>query len=356
MAVAGFSLLLALWAGLTRLGWNPALPGRLPGEHGPLMVSGFLGTLIGLERAAALGTPWSYGAPILTAIATLSALAGLPSPIGYLLTLAGSLVLAAVFLALYRQQPSGFFMVMQIGALLWSGGNLILFMGNPVHEAAPWWIGFLVLIIGGERLELSRVLRRSLKSRTLFLLATGTFVAGLCATLLAFEAGIRLSGMGLVLLASWLLRYDLAWLTVQRPGLPRYMALCLLTGYIWLGVGGVLWVLFGHLFTVGPYYDAMLHAIFLGFVFSMVFGHAPIILPSVMDIAIPFRRSFYGHLALLHLSLVVRVTGDLGVWMDARQWGGFASGLAILLFLANTAHAVRIGQSLHAETARRSRL
>jgi hypothetical protein len=88
----------------------------------------------------------------------------------------------------------------------------------------------------------------------------------------------------------------------------------------------------------------------------MVFGHAPIILPSVVDVAIPFLRSFYGHLALLHLSLAVRVAADLGEWTGARQWGGLANGLAILLFLANTARAVRIGQSAEAETAQRSRL
>lgn len=52
MAVVLFALLAALWGGLLRLGWRwPALRPVLPVAHGPLMVSGFLGTLIGLERA-----------------------------------------------------------------------------------------------------------------------------------------------------------------------------------------------------------------------------------------------------------------------------------------------------------------
>jgi len=44
------ALLAALWAGLVRLGWTlPVFP-SLVMVHGPLMVCGFLGTLIPLER------------------------------------------------------------------------------------------------------------------------------------------------------------------------------------------------------------------------------------------------------------------------------------------------------------------
>jgi len=53
--LAGISLLTGLWAGLARLGWLLRLPNeQFVTMHGPLMVTGFLGTLIGLERAAAL--------------------------------------------------------------------------------------------------------------------------------------------------------------------------------------------------------------------------------------------------------------------------------------------------------------
>jgi hypothetical protein len=82
----------------------------------------------------------------------------------------------------------------------------------------------------------------------------------------------------------------------------------------------------------------------VGFVFSMIFGHAPIILPSVLGIALPFHRTFYAHWALLHLSLVLRVGGDLAGWMPGQQWGGLGNALAILLFLANTVRAVAAGQ------------
>ena len=64
-------------------------------------------------------------------------------------------------------------------------------------------------------------------------------------------------------------------------------------------------------FSAGPTYDAMLHTIFLGFVFSMIFAHAPIILPTITGLALPFQNIFYLHAALLHLSLMLRVAGDL---------------------------------------------
>jgi hypothetical protein len=96
---------------------------------------------------------------------------------------------------------------------------------------------------------------------------------------------------------------------------------------------------FGEL-SAGPRYDAVLHCLFLGFVFSMVFAHAPIILPAVTGAAVPYRPAFYAHLALLHASLVVRVVGDLTGWADGRQWGGMANVAAVVLFVVSTAWAV----------------
>ena len=55
MALGLLALLTALWGGLVRLGWAWPLPWpTLFIAHGPLMVCGFLGTLIGVERAVAL--------------------------------------------------------------------------------------------------------------------------------------------------------------------------------------------------------------------------------------------------------------------------------------------------------------
>ena len=146
-------------------------------------------------------------------------------------------------------------------------------------------------------------------------------------------------GAGLVLLVVWLLRYDIARRTVRMAGLPRFTAVCLLSGYVWLALAGAGAALLPEP-TGGFIYDAVTHAVFLGFVFAMVLGHAPIILPAVARVAVPFRRSFYAPLVLLHASLLLRVVGDLLALDAARRWGGLGGAAAILAFLGVTAGAV----------------
>jgi len=115
----------------------------------------------------------------------------------------------------------------------------------------------------------------------------------------------------------------------------------MLGGYAWLGAAGVLFVLEAGRLAGGPPYDAALHAVFVGFVFSMIFAHAPIILPAVARVSVRYRPSFYAPLALLHASLALRLAGDLGGWWAPRRWGGLLDAAAILLFLAATVASVR---------------
>src|SRR5574338_1034526 len=90
LLLALLALLAALWAGLIRLGWQlPALTAQFPFLHGPLMVSGFLGTLITLERAVAIKQRWMYLSPLLSGLGWLVALMTYPSPFGPLLLALG---------------------------------------------------------------------------------------------------------------------------------------------------------------------------------------------------------------------------------------------------------------------------
>jgi len=74
LILAILALLAALWAGLMRLGWLlPALTPALALAHGPLMISGFLGTLIPLERAVAMKQKWMYAPPLLAGLGWLVA-------------------------------------------------------------------------------------------------------------------------------------------------------------------------------------------------------------------------------------------------------------------------------------------
>lgn len=183
---------------------------------------------------------------------------------------------------------------------------------------------------------MSRFLAPSRASRMAFLAASSLLLCGLILSGRAADLGARMGGLGLVALAVWLLRHDMARRAVRAAGLTRFVAISLLSGYVWLGVAGLLGVGLGGL-AAGPYYDAWLHAIFLGFVFAMIFGHAPIIFPAVLGMAIPYRPVFYTHLVALHASLVLRVGGDLAGWWPGRRWGGLLNVVAVLLFLTNTA-------------------
>ena len=46
---------------------------------------------------------------------------------------------------------------MALSGLVWSVGNTLWLMEAAVFVFIPWWAGFLVLMIAGERLELSRL-------------------------------------------------------------------------------------------------------------------------------------------------------------------------------------------------------
>jgi len=342
LLATGIVLLLAgLWDGLIYLGLAlPSGTASLTANHGPLMVLGFLGTVIALERAVALGSAWAYLAPVGAGAGGLAVVAGAPNGLGQALATVGGLALVGVFVAVHRIQPSLHNAVLASGAVCWVVAGALWLAGWDVPRFVPWLVGFLVLTITGERLELSRLVGAGRLARWLFGGVAAIFAGGLIASVFAEPVGVRIAGAGLLGFAVWLARNDIARRTIRGAGLTRYMAVALLTGYAWLGVGGGLWVAVGHL-EDGPAYDAMLHAVFLGFVISMIFAHAPVIVPAVLGRRLPFRRSFYVPLALLHVTLLLRLVGGDAIGnVDAWQWGGSLNEVALLLFVGLAAAAV----------------
>jgi hypothetical protein len=333
------ALAMGVWGGLVRL--PLALP--IPADnanwityHGPLMVCGFLGTVIALERAVGLGHLWTYGAPLLTGAGALAIAAGVVGPHPLLAITLGSAWSTAAALAVIRLQRSLFTSVMALGAAAWLVGNVLWFLGWEIPRVVPWWIAFLAFTIVGERLDLSRFQKPVPSARPLFLAALGLFGVGLVLVTLFPAHGGRICALGLVALAGWLARFDIARRTLRQPGLPRFMAFCLLSGYVWLALSGVLWCVFSPL-QPGLHQDAILHAFFVGFVFSMIFGHAPVIFPAILHLPSAFRGRFYLHVALLHLSLAVRLTGDLASLPTVRVTGAVLNACAVALFFLNTA-------------------
>lgn len=345
LLIAAFiSLAFGIAGGLLRLGWNiPLTTGETAGLHGPLMVSGFLGTVIALERAVALRARWSYLAPLSAGLGGIMLIAGLPWMAGATLITFGSVVLAAASAHLYLQQRTLFLLTLLLGSACWLFGNLLWLGGFPLMQIIPWWIGFLVLTIAGERLELSRMLPPSDTGRAVFVVIMALMLTGTAAATLTMPPDMTLLSAMLLALALWLFQHDIARKTIRQTGLTRFIAICLLSGYAWLLVGGLIGLLSSTLLP-GSSYDAFLHAIFVGFVFSMIFGHAPIIFTALARVKVHYHPVFYVALIMLHVSLLARIAGDLFLIPHCRSAGGLFNALALALFVITMASAVMRGR------------
>lgn len=338
-----------MWAGLVRIGWQwPALRPTLPLAHGPLMVSGFLGTVISLERAVALNilfkSRWPYLAPLISGVGGLLLMLGIGGVVGPALIALGSVGLVILFGFIVRHHPAIFTYTMALGSIAWLVGNGLWLFGHPIADAVWWWAGFLVFTIAGERLELSRMLRFTKKQEGMFTAVSLLLLLGLIIASFNYDTGVRIAGLGMLGVAGWLLRYDIARRTRNKTGVTRFIAISMLSGYAWLVVAGGLAIIYGGV-SSGLYYDAILHAVFLGFTFAMIFGHAPIIFPAILSLPLSYKPRFYGHLLLLHLSLILRLAGDLALWSPGRAWGGLLNAIVLLIFLGNTLSAMQWGQT-----------
>ncbi|MBO9556293.1 hypothetical protein [Cellulomonas sp.] len=341
---AGLALLAGLDGALVLLGVPaPIRADRLGDVHGQLMVLGVVGTLVALERAVAVRRTLAFASPVLLAAGSLALLPAWPTVVGRALHLAGTLALVGIYLLVWRRQPVSAVAVQGAGALAAAGSALLLLAGVPVPVVTPWFVAFLVLTVVGERLELMRFAPPPVAVRAALVVATLLLVMGAAVALLHPVAGGALLGVALVAQAALLARHDVARRTVRSTGLPRFMALAMLAGFAWLAVAGSLWLLAGAV-TDGPAYDAVLHAVFLGFVMSMVIAHAPVILPAVLRRPLPYRPVMLVPLALLHVSLAFRLlAGDAWGSVTAVRVGGVANVVAVLMFLGTAAWSVAVG-------------
>jgi hypothetical protein len=336
LALALAALAAGLAGGLARLG-APAFTATGAAFHGALMVSGFLGTVISLERAIALGSRLALGVPLLAALGACALLAD-AYRVGVASWIAAPLGLAAISVAIVRRQPQVHTVLLAIAALAWFAGNAMFFLGR-VEAASTWWFAFLVLTIAAERLEMTRLVRRPPIAQPLFLGIVAAMLAACAWTWTDAPSGRAAFGFSLVALAAWLGALDIARRTVRREGLPRFAAVALLAGYAWLAVGGLAWALAPHL------RDLAVHALALGFVFSMIFAHAPIIVPVVARTAVHFTPWLYLPLGLLHASLAVRVVAgaaDASLRLSAGVLNAAAIALfAVIMLLSGRFHLAR---------------
>jgi hypothetical protein len=335
--LAMLSLITGLLAGLHRIGWSLALGGVSP-NHGAIMVGGFLGTLIALEKIIPLKRNILYVFPILSGASVVLFFIGQPvySVVCLVLASAG---LSVVFSMYWIRERSIIYFLMVAGALCWLTGNILLIVINFYPVSLPWWMAFVLLIITAERLELMKFLPVSNIRKIAFGGMLLVFVIG---CIISFHGvGNYLAALSLVGVSIWLMRHDVVALNLNKQDLPRYVGMALLSGYFALLMSGI----FLPLLTDHPLgYDALVHSFFIGFVFSMIFAHGPIILPGVLGIsAKPYHPIFFVWLILLHVSWISRVISDITLDMQLRKYAGLVSAMAILgYFLSLAVITIRI--------------
>jgi hypothetical protein len=342
-ASALLTLLFGLWGGLLRVQWHLPVPqANWVSFHGPLMVGGFFGTLISLARSSMLGHRAGLLVPLTAALGAWTLLLGGPENWGAALFLAASLGYLLICLGFFKKQPAYAAALALAGGCGWAWSNYFWWRGEPIPRLMAGWQSLFVLTVASERLEAVRW--QTSRVRTLALLAAaGTLVSGILLQPFQPAWGARIAGAGFILLALCLLTFDRGWSGANKERWKGYTQACLISGYAWLLAGGFCALFFAPVES-GFAYDAALHCVFLGLVFSMVFSHVPLLLSRVLKTPLPFHSLFYGHWFLLQASLMVRVGGDAMGSSYWRQWGSMLNAFALLLFILNTALAVKRGK------------
>ncbi|WP_188042949.1 hypothetical protein [Changpingibacter yushuensis] len=341
---AAVSVLSGLNAALLRLGLPaPVESDSLASAHGILMVYGFLGTAITLERAVALqaekSRPWAYGAPAASGLAAallIASIAGVDVPGGRVLPggawLASMAFFTAIYWAVWRRQASYAVLVQALGAIIGLGGVAMWARGFEVAIIVPWWVMFLVLTIIGERLELARISFASGTTEQRVLAESTALTLMLVATLVSPTVGYPLLGIALAVLLIDVGLHDAARHLIRSTGLPRLSAACMILAYVWGLVSAGVWIVSGPVWA-GFQYDAAVHSLTIGFALSMVIAHAPVIIPAIVRRPLPYHPAMWAVAGLLHAGLLIRVIAGAREATVPWQFGGALSVCAVLAFL-----------------------
>ncbi len=296
-------MLLGLYLGLVKAGLSlvPVLP---TDYHAPFMVMGFLGIVISIERIVTFeGYHW-YIPPVLLFLGAITL-----NPILHILGAAGTVLIYAYLLKRYGINLAR--TLMFVSSLFFLAGNVAFVFS--LEKAIALWAVYLIMVIIGERIDLSVLMSRSRwKDVSVVLILSLLFVS-------FFFWKEVLVGISLILLSLWAFKYDVVSVNAFRTkGLTRFMAVNLLLGYLWLLLTGLAWMFNWN-------YDFMLHGILLGFVFSMIFAHAPIIFPTILGRRRGYNPILYLPVLFFHIGLLIRFFIDMG-------WGSLIAALSIVFY------------------------
>ncbi|MBI0150490.1 multicopper oxidase domain-containing protein [Bifidobacterium sp. M0353] len=371
---AGLAALLGLVAALIRADLiHPS--GRVPlaDLHGGLMVYGFLGAAIGLERAVAYrsggsGKPaWGFLAPALGLLGSLLCLLSLlasscgAAPAWVKVELIGGipwtlsmLVLTAMYLAIWRRQPSAEVLIQVLGSLVGLVGAAGWVAGLDAAVLAPTWLFFLVLTIVGERVELARAVFSDVRLESGILGLSLLAVLMLPVQAMAPSVGYPLLGLSLGLLLLVMASHDVAKGTFRHGGLPGFMGTCMLSAYAWGLLAALIWML-APLDSSTYWGDMALHALAVGFIMTMVIAHVCMIVPSVIRRPLPFHPLLWGAWAFMQVGLLIRLLGAIRLYTPLWKVGNLLNVLGILSMMLTVVYLAARGKQVLASKRYRRR-
>ena len=312
-----------------------SIPSRAQQYHGPLMVFGFVGTAIALERAVALRTAWAFFSPLLLILGTTASVLFDVHLIGALLWTAGFGFLVAIYYFIYQRATTLPVLIQTAGAVAAVVAGLRWGSTQDFTQALILAVIFVVMTVVGERVELARLnFHQNHAEAQVMILGLILLSCGIVAVVEP-EIGTRLAGVVLMALVGLMFQRDVARHLIKSTGLPKFSAICMCLAYVWLTIGATAWVLFGYQ-SEGYRYDVLIHAIFLGFVMSMIFAHAPIIFTSVLHRQQVFSLFLYLPVAIMHFGLMLRIIiGDLMENSAVWRAGGILNVTAVMLFMVS---------------------
>ena len=371
---AGLAALLGLVAALIRSDLiHPS--GRVPlaDLHGGLMVYGFLGAAIGLERAVAYRSggsskpSWGFFAPALGLLGSLLCLLSLMvsspavAPAWVRVELFGGipwtlsmLVLTAMYLAIWRRQPSAEVLIQVLGSLVGLVGAAAWVAGLDASVLAPTWLFFLVLTIVGERVELARAVFSDIRLESGILGLSLLTVLMLPVQAMAPSVGYPLLGLSLGLLLLVMASHDVAKGTFRHGGLPGFMGTCMLSAYAWGLLAALIWMA-APLDSSTYWGDMALHALAVGFIMTMVIAHVCMIVPSVIRRPLPFHPLLWGAWALIQVGLLIRLLGAIRLYTPLWKAGNLLNVLGILSMMLTVVYLAARGKQVLASKRYRRR-
>lgn len=327
-----FSLIIGILGGWMRLGWIPVNLPAAASNHGLLMTGGFLGSLIALERSMVMKHRLWLLVPFISGFSVILFLSGNVQGGMYALVFAAAGLSLVLYLQAAKHKIDNQW-ILFLGGLLWLIGNILVLKTGLIAAATPWWIGFILFTICGERLEMTKFLPHPKWAKPLFYALMALFLIGIN---ISFHGPGRL-GMGIasIGMALWLMKFDMAKISMRKSGQHKYIGTGLMVGYFWFLFFGIILCFIPH---HANFYDLFLHSFFLGFAFSMIWAHAPIILPAVLNVkAELYHPILWIGWWLFQLSLAVRIISTFTGSQPFRFWSAIINGWTILMIFVTMA-------------------